>query len=68
MDGHSSENLRDEIIDALRKQGYVVKNGVIRTPKTLSKEDIRTLNKMATQKKMEKSGPGVKCSLKNKFT
>lgn len=60
MDAHSSENLRDEIIDALHKQGYVVENGVIRMPEALSKEDIRNLNKMATQKKMEKSGPGVK--------
>jgi hypothetical protein len=52
--------LRNAIINALRKQGYIVENGVIHMPKDPSKEDYRALNELAMQKKLEKSGPGVK--------
>jgi hypothetical protein len=52
--------MRTAIIQALRKQGYRVKNGVILMPEDPSKDDFRALNTLATQKKLEKSGPGVK--------
>jgi hypothetical protein len=52
--------MRTAIIQALRKQGYGVKNGVILMPEDPSKDDFRALNTLATQKKLEKSGPGVK--------
>lgn len=54
------KSLRTDIINALRKQGYRVKNGVIHMPEAPSKDDYRSLNQLAVQKKFEKSGPGVK--------
>lgn len=60
MSAPSAEHMRTAIIHALRKQGYRVKNGVILMPEDPSKDDFRALNTLATQKKLEKSGPGVK--------
>lgn len=60
MSAPSAEHMRNAIIQSLRKQGYVVKNGVILMPEDLSKDDFRALNTLAMQKKLEKSGPGVK--------
>ena len=60
MSAPSAEHMRTAIIQALRKQGYRVKNGVILMPEDPSKDDFRALNTLATQKKLEKSGPGVK--------
>jgi len=59
MTGPSAQYLRDAILRSLRKQGYLVKCGVIRLPKDPSKDDYRALNEMAVRKKLEKSGPGV---------
>ena len=56
----SPEHMRFAIIRALRKQGYNVKNGVIHMLENPTKDDYRALNELAVQKKLEKSGPGVK--------
>jgi Druantia protein DruA len=54
------DNLRKAIIKTLRRQGYRVRNGVIRTPKDPNKDTFRRMNELAVAKKLEKSGPGVK--------
>ena len=56
----SAEQLKIAIIQSLCKQGYRIKDGVIQLPETPSKDDFRGLNKLALQKKLEKSGPGVR--------
>jgi hypothetical protein len=56
----SAENLKTAIIQSLRKQGYRVRNGVIFIPENPTKDDYRSLNKLAMGKKLEKSGPGVR--------
>jgi hypothetical protein len=60
MGAPSAEHMRTAIIQVLRKQGYTVRHGVIYMPKDPSKDDYRSLNALATRKKLEKSGPGVK--------
>jgi len=60
MSAPSAEHIRTAIIQALRKQGYGVKNGVILMPEDPSKDGFRALHTLATQKKLEKSGPGVR--------
>ena len=60
MCARSAEQLKTAIIQSLSKQGYRVKNGIIQLPEAPSKDDFRDLNKMALQKKLEKSGPGVR--------
>ncbi|MGA7577877.1 MAG: Druantia anti-phage system protein DruA [Desulfobaccales bacterium] len=56
----TADHLRGAIIQSLRKQGYRVEDGVINLPKDKSKDDFRALNELAIQKKLEKSGPGVR--------
>lgn len=56
----TADYLRTAIIQSLCKQGYRVEDGVIRMPKENSKDDFRALNQLAIQKKLEKSGPGVR--------
>ena len=55
----SAEYLRTAIIQSLRKQGYSVHDGTIRLPDNPTKDDFRTLNELALQKKLGVSGPGV---------
>ena len=55
----SAKDLRKDVIRSLRRQGYSVKRGLIQTPENASKDDYRSLNKLAVKKKMEKSGPRV---------
>lgn len=59
MKAPSAKYLRSAIIRSLRKQGYLVRRGVIHMPKDPSKDDYRALNEMAVKKRIEKSGPGV---------
>jgi len=59
-EGSEVENLRCAIIQSLGKQGYKIQDGSIYLPEDLSKDDFRTLNKLALQKKIEISGPGVR--------
>ena len=54
------ENLKKDIIKALKIQGYSVKRGVIQMPENATKEDYRRMNQLAVQKKLEVSGPGIK--------
>lgn len=56
----STKDLRAAIVFSLRKQGYEVRDGHVYLPKHPSKNDLRTLNKLAVQKRLEKSGPGVR--------
>jgi len=56
----TAEDLRHNIIQTMLGQGYRVEQGVIQLPENPSKEDFRALNKPALQKKLEKSGPGVR--------
>jgi len=56
----TADHLRTAIIHSLRRQGYRVEDGVIHLPKDKSKDDFRALNELAIQKKLEKSGPGVR--------
>lgn len=55
-----AEDLRRKIIQTMLGQGYKVEQGVIQLSENPSKEDFRALNKLALQKKLEKSGPGVR--------
>jgi hypothetical protein len=59
MTAPSAKYLREAIIRSLRKQGYSVKRGLIQIPGNASKDDYRSLNKLAVKKKLEKSGPRV---------
>lgn len=53
------EDLKKNIIKALRIQGYSIKRGVIQMPENATKEDYRRMNQLAVQKKLEVSGPGI---------
>ena len=53
------ENLKYVIIQSLCKQGYKIQDGIIHLPDNLSKDDLRTLNKIALQKKMGDSKPHI---------
>jgi len=60
MEVPSAEHMRAAIIESLIKQGYKVQDGMIHMPDEATKDDFRTLNKLALQKKLEVSGPGVR--------
>lgn len=57
---HSEQYLRTAIIEVLLKQGYRVDNGVINMPENPSKEDYRSLNSLAIQRKLEKASSTLK--------
>jgi hypothetical protein len=54
-----AENLKNAIIQSLYKQGYKIQDGIIHLPDNPSKDDFRTLNKLALQKKLEDSKPNI---------
>jgi len=54
-----AENLRCAIIESLCKQGYKIQDNVIHLPDNPSKDDFRTLNKLALKKKLEDSRPHI---------
>lgn len=60
MNPPSTECLKTAIIQSLRQQGYAIRNGLIRMPENPTKDDMRTLNALAIQKKLEESAPGVR--------
>lgn len=60
MSVHSAEYMRSAIIKALQEQGYSVRDGIIHMPESPTKDDFRALNRLANQKRLERSGPGVK--------
>lgn len=60
MNPPSTECLKTAIIQSLRQQGYAIRNGLIRMPENPTKDDMRTLNALAIQKKMEASTPGIR--------
>ncbi len=60
MNAPSAGYMRTAIIRSLRKQGYKVKDGAIHMPENPTKDDFRSLNELAVQKKLAKSGPGVR--------
>jgi hypothetical protein len=60
MNVPSAEHLKIAIIQSLRKQGYRVRDGIIQLPDNPTKNDFRALNKLALQKKLDVSGPGVR--------
>jgi hypothetical protein len=59
MTAPSAKYLRKAIIRSLRRQGYSIKRGLIQIPKNPSKDDYRSLNKLAIKKKLKKSGPWI---------
>ena len=60
MSTPSAEYLRSAIVQSLYEQGYLVKKGKIYFRETATKDYYRSLNKLAIQKKLQVSGPGVK--------
>lgn len=60
MVSQASQELKQAIVKALRKQGFTVRRGLIEMPPQPSKEDYRALNTLAVAKKLAKSGPGVR--------
>jgi hypothetical protein len=59
LENSEAENLRCAILQSLCKQGYEIQNGVIHLPDNPSKDDLRTLNKLALQKKIEDAKPHI---------
>ena len=53
------DDLRLQVIRSLRAQGFVVRNGTIRLPKGLSKDEIRTLHRTAVQHRIDRSKGGL---------
>ena len=56
----STDELRKDIIAALRQQGYKVKSGRIELREDPDKNYYRALNRLSVAKKLAVSGPGIK--------
>ena len=53
------DELRAQIIGSLRAQGFLVTNGTVRLPGTLSKDKIRALHRTAVQHRIDRSRSGL---------
>lgn len=49
--------MRKDILRSLRRQGYVVRDGRVELPDDATKDDLRRLNRVACQKKLEVAFP-----------
>lgn len=54
------DKLKIDILESLSRQGFRVKGEHIYMPENPTKNDFRNLNNLAMEKKLKKSGPGVK--------
>ena len=55
----NGSNLRDQIVQSLRAQGFQIRNGMILPPEELSKETIRRLHGTAVAHRVEKAKGGL---------
>ncbi len=60
MDTASTDFLKAAVIQSLLRQGYTIRNGLVRMFESPTKDDFRALNALAVQKKIETAAPGIR--------
>ncbi len=57
MPAKAKATMRKDILRTLRKQGYVLRDGRVELPEGATKDDLRSVNEMACQKKRDEARP-----------